>query len=482
MQIVRHGLVMLAGWLLFLASLTSCQEDTINVDPAFRLSFSADTVRFDTIFTDLGSATLKLKVYNTSNQKAHISQVRLMDAAYYHLNINGLHADEAQNVYLNANDSMLVFVQVKINPSDATLPFVLRDSILFAVNGAQQMVHLEAYGQNAHRINGLTITSDTTFTANLPYLIADTLRVAPGATLTLMPGTRLFFRKYAVLYVEGTLLSQGTLAQPVQLRGDRSDFMNTIPPLNYDLCSGQWGGIVLATGSKNNLLDYTDVRNGDYGIRVDSTSLQETVLILQNSQLRNVTGSLLWANHAKVQVNNSLLYNAGEYVVALKGGHYTWKHCTFANYYQFSWGGRTQPILLYSNQEVLPDGSSKSLPFCSNMYNSVVYGSYTNELQFQLDSTGVDCSYLFSHCLLRLRIKDIVDPPYNTCIFNADPLYVFKQWEKEKPHVYDFRLQSGSGAIGIGNNQIAQEFPYDLDGNSRLSDGKCDAGCYEYVQ
>lgn len=480
MKLFRSYFMMMSALLAMLVGVSSCTEDSINVDDQFLLTFSVDTLRFDTLFTDMGSATLKLKVYNTSSQKAYIEHIRLMNAHYFHLNINGIAADEASSVCLNAKDSMLVFVQVTINPSDATTPFVVQDSILFSLNGKNQMVQLEAYGQNAERLQGLTVTTDTVLTARLPYLVSDTLRVLPGATLTLEPGTRLYFRKYAVLYVEGQLLAQADANHVIQFRGDRDDYMNTIPPLSYNLCSGQWGGIVFAKGSFDNRLVHVDVRNTDFGIRVDSTDTDQLALYVENSVLRNATGNVLEAIHAKMVVNNSLLYNAGNYVVALQGGDYTWKHCTFANYYQFAWGGRTNPILLYANKRV-DVVQATPLPFTSKMYNSVVYGSYTNEIQYKCDETPAD-AYVFSHCLLRHKVTIITNPPYNQCVFNTDPKYVFKQWEEQYPHVYDFNLQAGSGAIGIADNQIAQEFPFDLNGNSRLSDGTADAGCYEYVQ
>ena len=468
----------LASWL---AGLSSCTEDSINVDADFSLEFSVDTLRFDTLFTDMGSATLKLKVYNPSAQKACIEHIRLMEARYFHLNINGLASDQANQVFLNARDSMLVWVQVYIDPSDATTPFVVRDSILFSLNGKNQVVQLEAYGQNAERLHKLTVTSDTLLTARLPYLVSDTLRVLPGATLTLAPGTRLYFRKYAVLYVEGKLVAEGNAQQIIQFRGDRDDYMNTIPPLSYNLCSGQWGGMVFAAGSFENRLVHVDVCNTDFGIRIDSTDMSKQALYVENSMLRNSTGNVLEAIHAKMTVNNSLLYNAGNYVVALQGGDYTWKHCTFANYYQFAWGGRTNPILLYGNRRVDATSAVAPMPFASKMYNSLVYGSYTNEIQFKCEETPAD-AYVFSHCLLRHKVTTITNPPYHQCIFNTDPKYAFQQWEEDYPHVYDFNLLAGSGAIGIADNSIAQEFPLDLNGNSRLSDGTADAGCYEYVQ
>ncbi len=468
--------------LLSLIGVVSCTEDTINVDDNFRLVFSNDTIRFDTIFTDMGSATLKLKVYNQSNQKAHIKQLRLINATYFHINVSGIQSDDMQDVYLNANDSMLIFVQVKLDPTEQTLPFVVRDSIMFSLNEHRQMVQLEAYGQNAVRLRAHKITADTQFTAELPYLIEDTLWVNKGATLTLQEGTRLFFRKGAVLYVEGKLLSLGTQQRWVQLRGDRSDYMNTIPPLSYDLCSGQWGGVVLATGSFDNQITYTDIRNGNFGIRIDSTTTQQTALTIRNAQLRNVLGDLLQATNAKVHVSNSLLCNAGGFVVNVCGGAYTWKHCTMANYYQFSWGGRTQSIIMYSNQLMQADGNKIVLPFSSIMENSIVYGNYTNEVQTNFDSEATEATYLFTNCLLKQRVNEVLNPPYSSCIFNAKPLFVFETWIEERPHVYDFRLQSGSAAIGIGdNNIVTDDLLLDLDGNNRLSDGSCDAGCYEYV-
>ncbi len=473
--------MLLCALLALLVGASSCTEDSINVDTDFKLVFSADTLRFDTLFTDMGSATLKLKVYNTSAQKAHIETIRLMGAHYFHLNINGISADETSDVYLNANDSMLIFVQAYIDPSDATNPFVVTDSILFSLNGKNQLVQVEAFGQNAVRLHQLSITADTVLTAQLPYLVSDTLRVLPGATLTLAPGTRLYFRKYAVLYVEGRIVAEGNSGQIIQFRGDRDDYMNTLPPLSYDLCSGQWGGIVFAQGSFDNRLLHVDVRNTDFGIRVDSTDIEKQVLWVENSILRNSTGNVLEAVHAKMVVNNSLLYNAGNYVVALQGGNYTWKHCTFANYYQFAWGGRTNPILLYANRRMDATGATSPMSFTSRMYNSVVYGSYSNEIQFKCEETPAD-AYVFSHCLLRHKVTTITNPPYQQCIFNADPKYAFQQWEEEFPHVYDFTPLAGSGAIGIADNAIANEFPLDLNGNKRLLDGSADAGCYEYVQ
>ncbi|MBO7161170.1 MAG: hypothetical protein J6V62_07045, partial [Paludibacteraceae bacterium] len=96
-KVFRSYFILLCTLLVLVVGASSCTEDSINVDADFSLAFSADTLRFDTLFTDMGSATLKLKVYNTSAKKAHIDNIRLMNARYFHLNINGVASDEAND-------------------------------------------------------------------------------------------------------------------------------------------------------------------------------------------------------------------------------------------------------------------------------------------------------------------------------------------------------------------------------------------------
>ena len=62
-------------------------------------------------------------------------------------------------------------------------------------------------------------------------------------------------------------------------------------------------------------------------------------------------------------------------------------------------------------------------------------------------------------------------------------------WEKEKEFLYigkedyryDFRPDSLCKAKNIGDLEVARNYPYDLNGRSRLQDGKPDAGCYEWM-
>ena len=51
--------------------------DKINSSPSLRLSFSTDTVLFDTVFTTIGSSTRSFKVYNRNNYRVNISDIHL---------------------------------------------------------------------------------------------------------------------------------------------------------------------------------------------------------------------------------------------------------------------------------------------------------------------------------------------------------------------------------------------------------------------
>ena len=71
----------------------------------------------------------------------------------------------------------------------------------------------------------MIIHQDSTLLTDKPYLIYDSLHVAPDACLTLLPGTRLMFHDDAAMHVYGRVDAQGTAQNPVIFRCDRLDHM-----------------------------------------------------------------------------------------------------------------------------------------------------------------------------------------------------------------------------------------------------------------
>jgi hypothetical protein len=474
---IKNIFTILISALILLISLVSCEADKISTDTSLMLKFSSDTVSFDTIFTEQGSATYKLKVYNPSKNRVLIESITLNEAENYRMNVSGISADVVNNTYLNAQDSLMIFIQVFIDPNDDKTPFIVRDSIDFYFNNHTQVLQLQAFGRNVKRFKNKTIASDTTITSEMPILVSDTLKIAEGATLTLTEGAKLYCQKASVILVEGTLVSQGKLGSLVEIRGDRDDFMNTVPPLSYDQASGQWGGIRIASSSFGNVLNHTDVRNADFGIVIDSTSAENTTLTVKNSIIRNMLYNVIHSVNAKVEIHNSLLYNAGENILRIEGGDYKVIHTTLTNNYAFSWGGRTQPILYYSNKY-----KDYILEFKAEMYNSIVHGNYTSEIDYQLDTLTIAPAYFFKNCIVKQYMKTVDSNIYRDCLINSSPKFVYEEIKDDTYRQYDYHLTSSSPAIGKADASITPITPKDLDGNERMQNGTADIGCYEYIQ
>lgn len=60
---MKHIRILLLS-LLMLCWFSACRESALSDDPTLRLSFSVDTVCFDTVFTTFGSSTKRVMIYN----------------------------------------------------------------------------------------------------------------------------------------------------------------------------------------------------------------------------------------------------------------------------------------------------------------------------------------------------------------------------------------------------------------------------------
>jgi hypothetical protein len=66
------------------------------------------------------------------------------------------------------------------------------------------------------------------------------------------------------------------------------------------------------------------------------------------------------------------------------------------------------------------------------------------------------------------------DMVFTNSLFNEDPLF-------KDSYEYDFALDSLSPALDIGDINIANLYPLDLNQNSRLSDKGPDLGALEWI-
>ena len=93
-------------------ALVSCREYNVSDNPSLRLAFSQDTVRFDTAFTEQGSSTIQLMVYNRNASAVLIDHVWLEKGEVFRVNVDGEpELERLTHHQLNGGDSLYVFVR-----------------------------------------------------------------------------------------------------------------------------------------------------------------------------------------------------------------------------------------------------------------------------------------------------------------------------------------------------------------------------------
>lgn len=488
---------------LALLLVTACnKEEKFTTDGGDQLEFSVDTLRFDTVFTELGSDTRFFRVYNPHKESIRISKIQLVgnQQSKFNLNVDGEPGDSHEDVVVYPKDSIYVFVEVKINPDDplSSSPYFVYDSIRFETNGNVQHVTLEAWGQNANYIpnrwskDSITLYScgggEVIWDDPKPYVIYGivafddcTLTIPAGAKihvhggLSRVPdptsGENIIYNSGRLFFLEnGRLNVQGTAENPVIFEGDRLEE-------GFGDAAGQWTGIIFGAGSGQHVIEHSIIKNSLFGLYVDSTA----ELSMKNVQVFNTSGVGLFAYHAEVQAENCLFYNNGTHSVQLAfGGDYDFTYCTLANY------GTDAAALSIGNGICADEDCSSVLvnPLRVNFANSIIYGSKRDEINIS-DFTGnqgqdfFSMDFQFDHCIV--RVDELLDentgvPTFfdhcNACLTPSTQDALFFDTSED-----DYQLDTLSVA-----EEMALPVPgilLDLIGTERDA-AKPDIGCFEY--
>jgi len=465
---IRHRntflILLLAG--ILIAFFSCKKKDKIDTDPSLRLSFSSDTIFFDTVFTTIGSITQRLIVYNNNDNKLNISQISLAggQASNYRINIDGDSSLVVSNVEIPAHDSIFIFIRVTVDPNNQNTPFVVADSILFSLNGNLQDINLVAWGQNARFMKQVTLQGNIVWDSLKPYVIYGYLQVDTSASLLIMPGSKVYFHKdayFAVAY-DASLKVFGNLEHPVRFQGDRLDsYYRDLP--------GQWIGLYFESGSKEHEINYGIIKNGIFGIQVGEPGIStEPMLKLHNTIIQNTTSDAIFAYATSIVSTNCVIGNNGGAALWVeKGGTYDFRQLTIGNY----WGSsvRVSPSLYIKNFTYDTLGNKVPGALTGTFFgNSIIYGAEREELQLeQMDA--VPFEIVFDHSLLRTETP-LTDPQrYIDCFANEDPLFV-------DPFTYNFRIDSLSPAIDKG---IQMGVPFDIEGVERGTTP--DLGAYQWA-
>jgi len=82
----------------------SCHDDVVIDTPEINLSFSEDTLRFDTVFTEVGTITRFIKIYNNEEEAVILDKVALeaTQSDFFRMNVDGIEGSEVNEVRIEA--------------------------------------------------------------------------------------------------------------------------------------------------------------------------------------------------------------------------------------------------------------------------------------------------------------------------------------------------------------------------------------------
>jgi hypothetical protein len=484
----------------------SCQKDWVFTTSAKdKISFSTDTLRFDTVFTQVGSSTRILKIYNPSKEAINISAIYLVAGANskFNINVDGIPGTKPlKDIPIYPQDSIYLFATVTVDPNAplSISPFIFNEELIFEVNGNKQVVTLEAWGQNANyfpsRFNqGVPVVlscknGQIQWDDPKPYVLYGEIFI-DSCTLIIPPGTRIYVHggvvknqafgvfNDGILYTLpfGKLHLNGTAEKPVIIQGDRLETA-------YQEVSGQWYGIILGRGSRGNQISYTTIKNSIIGLYIDSTG----ECTLKNSRIFNTASNGLVGVRATINADNCLIYNnGGNAVQFINGGDYQFNYCTIASYGSNASALGMTNYVCYDDPVTCQRRSQYRLN--ASFRNSIIYGSDQDEINLSDISGGQNKSLfnvLLENCIVRVKelltgqnkqFSNFLTDYCKNCINGTIQSKVFK-----KPEDDNYTLDSLSIAANKGI-PILRPYPILIDILNKNRDVSMpDIGCFEQIK
>lgn len=449
---LAKALIVIFPILIATILMNSCHKEQFAKTGA--LSFSTDTLTFDTVFTTLGSTTRYFKVRNTQSKSLMVSDIKLMQLQgnQFRINVDGVSGTEFKNVDIPAHDSIYVFVEVTVNPNNLTNPFIILDQIQFTTNGTTQAVTLEAMGQNAYYHFSEHITGMVTWPNDKPHIVVNRngglpiLAIDSNATLNLLPRTQIYMGPSALITVDGTLNAHGNdWSDSIVFQYIRRDYQNA---------PGQWLGITYSRVATINM-DHVIVDQSNFGIsdeyvldvlaqaQITTSDIRNygsnpiPSVTLDKCIIRNCSSSALTALRTNLTATNCLMHSSGGNMVVLAlGGTYNLNNCTMANVYN-QYTNHQSPSLTVADHIYYLDGTTQLGPYATTatINNSVVAGTQDNELF--LTSPPSLLTVHFSYCNLTTNVDSfhLVQPTDDSCVYNSriNTLFYDEQYNDYRP-------------------------------------------------
>jgi hypothetical protein len=490
--------------IIIIASVSSCRKD-FNTIPSFgELQFSKDTVFLDTVFTNIGSATYNLKVFNRGNKDITIPKIQLENGtnSNYRLNVDGTPGKEFTDIDILAKDSIFVFIETTIDAANTPNP-LYTDRILFDNGNNKQDVDLITLVQDANfiypgkdavtmKIDSLTLDgkpttlkgrfltdTELTFTKAKPTVIYGFAAIPANKTLTIEAGARVHFHDNSGLIIDkkASLKANGTLDEKIVFEGDRLEN-------SFSETAGQWGTIWMRAGSLENEMNHAIIKNGIIGILVDSIGAPSTpTLKLKNTEIYNHSSYGILGRETNIEAHNVVIGNAGQASLAATiGGTYNFTHTTFANFWNN--GLRQLPAVLVNNFYEFTDEDGQEITVvrnlnAANFTNCIFDGN--NNIEFILDKIdGGLFNYNISNSMISFTdinesFKDNVELDFESNT-NYQNIIINGKSHFRDTQENDFIIGEESDGI---NNAKATSFSSDILGIDRSTNP--DIGAYQHI-
>lgn len=439
-------------------SFVSCRKDFVFQPSTGGLEFSRDTVYLDTVFSNIGSATYTLKVYNRSNNDIKIPSIKFGDGldSKYRMTVDGMVGNNNrifEEVELLAQDSMFIFIETTFDiatiqdantylytdyiefqntaqaPQKVELVTLIKDAY-FLYPSRDEEGFYESIPLGEDEIYGFFLDENDDKNGNeliwnnsKPYVIYGYAAVPANKTLVVQPGARIHFHANSGLIafnnssikVQGapSLDPENPLENEVIFQGDRLENL-------YDRVPGQWGFVWLTQGSTNHEFEHLTIKNATVGLYVTGHTNYNNInpdVQLKKVQIYNSANMGILSYTGYISGENVVINAAGEFAIACSyGGKYNFNHSTFNN----NWPSSRQVSVFVSNVDTRFDPPSQNLVE-ANFYNSIIYGSNSIAMSLAKADNDDDFNYFFDHCLIRFNNVNNQ--------FTNNPLYQFTNTE-----------------------------------------------------
>lgn len=492
----------------------SCRKDFEYASSNGHLSFSKDTVYLDTVFSNIGSSTYTLKVYNNTKDDIIIPTISLKNGvnSFYRLNVDGVAGKEFENIPLYAEDSLFVLIETTIDISDDSLNELLyTDAIQFDSEPFQQSVELVTLAKDAiflypsdtneSEVETITLYNDESgnpieiagflipdnhlnFKKEKSYIVYGYAIIPKGKELVIDQGARVYFHQNSGIIVqdESTITINGRLSTDVELLENEVIFEGDRLEPEFEDITGQWGTIWISAGSKNNAINHLTIKNAEIGLFVEGQENEaEETLTITNSRIFNSATYNLWTKNANVIATNIILGGAGNSSLSIEnGGRYLFTHATIANYWNK--GFRFNAGLVISNSSFTVPNSGFDL-LAADFKNCIIDGNSSNEISLQSNSQN-SFNFSFQNCYIKFNENQSSTENNIFYDFESDVHYpnVILNGELDyfKPFDNDFRIGLDSEVINKGDLNTANSAPLDMIETTRIPNP--DLGAYQAIE